>query len=73
MNGETHTDAGRLDYSIITSYWKKVKPSIMGPYMMEGFGFPARAGRFRFDADHCFSYPNGGHSIPYVPGSTIYF
>jgi len=51
MNGEPHTDAGKLDYSVVNRYWKKVKPSIMGPYMMEGFGFPASAGRFRFDAE----------------------
>ncbi len=51
MNGETHTNAGRLDYSVVNRYWKKVKPSIMGPYVMEGFGFPASAGRFRFRAE----------------------
>ena len=52
MNGEPpYTDAGKLDYSVVNRYWKKVKPSIMGPYMMDGFGFPASAGRFRFDAE----------------------
>ena len=51
MNVETHTDANRLDYSVVKSYWKKAEPSIMGPYMMAGFGFPASAGRFRFHAE----------------------
>ena len=51
MNGETESAANTLDYSIVNSYWKKADPSIMGPYMMEGFGFPASAGRFRFRAE----------------------
>ncbi len=51
MNGETEPAANTLDYSVINSYWKKADPSIMGPYMMEGFGFPASAGRFRFRAE----------------------
>ncbi len=50
-NGEINTAANRLDYSIVNSYWKKADPSIMGPYMMEGFGFPISAGRFRFRAE----------------------
>ena len=40
-----------LDYAIIGKYWSKAKPSIMGPYMMDGFGFPASAGSYRFDAE----------------------
>ena len=40
-----------LNYSEINSYWEKTQPSIMGPYMMEGFGFPPGAGRFRFRAE----------------------
>jgi len=51
MNGETEPAANTLDYSVINSYWKKADPSIMGPYMMEGFGFPASAGSFRFRAE----------------------
>ena len=38
----------QLDYSKVRAYWKHAQPSILGPYMMEGFGFPACAGRFRF-------------------------
>lgn len=37
-----------LDYSRIAAFWGRVTPSMLGPYMMEGFGFPADAGRFRF-------------------------
>jgi SAM-dependent methyltransferase len=51
MSGETVTDTNRLDYSAVNSYWKKADPSIMGPYMMDGFGFPANAGHFRFHAE----------------------
>lgn len=51
MTGETDTAANKLDYSIVNSYWKKADPSIMSPYVMEGFGFPASAGRFRFRAE----------------------
>ena len=51
MNGETESAANALDYSVVNSYWNKADPSIMGPYMMEGFGFPASAGRFRFRAE----------------------
>ncbi len=38
----------QLDYSKVRAYWGQAKPSMLGPYMMEGFGFPASAGRFRF-------------------------
>jgi SAM-dependent methyltransferase len=41
----------RLDYATVSRYWSRAKPSIMGPYMMEGFGFPASAGSYRFDAE----------------------
>ena len=45
-------DAGPLlDYDTVSRYWSKAKPSIMGPYMMDGFGFPASAGSYRFDAE----------------------
>jgi len=37
-----------LDYTIVNSYWEKAESSILGPYVMDGFGFPASAGRFRF-------------------------
>jgi len=51
MNDKTDTAAKELNYSVVNSYWKKAAPSIMGPYMMEGFGFPANAGHFRFLAE----------------------
>jgi len=38
----------QLDYSKVQAYWKHAQPSMLGPYMMDGFGFPAGAGRFRF-------------------------
>lgn len=40
-----------LDYDRVRTYWSAAKPSILGPYMMEGFGFPAGAGEFRFRAE----------------------
>ena len=40
-----------LDYKTVNRYWSTVAPSILGPYMMGGFGFPASAGRFRFRAE----------------------
>ena len=49
MNSETEPNT--LDYSVVKSYWKKADPSIMGPYMMDSFGFPDSAGRFRFRAE----------------------
>jgi len=38
----------QLDYTVVNSYWDKTESSILGPYLMDGFGFPAGAGRFRF-------------------------
>ena len=38
----------QLDYMKVQAYWKGAQPSMLGPYMMDGFGFPAGAGRFRF-------------------------
>ena len=38
----------QLDYSKVRSYWQSTRPSMLGPYMMNGFGFPVGAGRFRF-------------------------
>jgi len=50
--GHSATDAGPLlDYASVSRYWSKAKPSIMGPYMMDGFGFPVGAGSYRFDAE----------------------
>lgn len=40
-----------LDYLSINRYWNQAEPSMLGPYMMDGFGFPDRAGLFRFDAE----------------------
>ena len=40
-----------LDYATVRRYWNTVQPSILSPYMMDGFGFPAGAGRFRFRAE----------------------
>ncbi len=37
-----------IDYAGVNRFWSKARPSILGPYMMDGFGFPAGAGRFRF-------------------------
>ncbi len=37
-----------LDYGTVSRYWDRAGPSILGPYMMDGFGFPKSAGRFRF-------------------------
>ena len=51
ISGENVAGTNRLDYSVVNSYWKKADSSIMGPYMMDGFGFPASAGRFRFRAE----------------------
>ncbi|MBN4061889.1 class I SAM-dependent methyltransferase [Bacteroidales bacterium AH-315-I05] len=41
----------QLDYTGVDHYWKNAKPSILGPYMMDGFGFPIGAGQFRFQAE----------------------
>ncbi len=35
----------------VQQYFEQVKPSIMGPYMMEGFGFPESAGAYRFQKE----------------------
>jgi SAM-dependent methyltransferase len=40
-----------LDYEVVSRYWSTAASSILGPYMMDGFGFPAGAGRFRFRAE----------------------
>ena len=40
-----------LDYETVSHYWNTATSSLLGPYMMEGFGFPPSAGRFRFHAE----------------------
>jgi ubiquinone/menaquinone biosynthesis C-methylase UbiE len=37
-----------LNYASVQQYWEQVPPSTLGPYMMHGFGFPCRAGLYRF-------------------------
>ena len=37
--------SNKLDYSKVRTYWKQATPSILGPYMTDGFGFPASGGR----------------------------
>ncbi|MCH8898047.1 MAG: class I SAM-dependent methyltransferase [Chloroflexi bacterium] len=45
----TRTDLQKtLDYRKVRRHWNQVRPSPLGPYMMEGFGFPKQAGHFRF-------------------------
>ena len=41
-----------VNYTKINDYWHNATPSILGPYMMDGFGFPSSAGQFRF-RDEC--------------------
>jgi trans-aconitate methyltransferase len=36
-----------LDYAGVARYWQSVGTSILGPYMMDNFGFPPGAGQFR--------------------------
>ena len=40
-----------LNYGAVNKYWHNARRSILGPYVMDGFGFPAVAGRFRFQAE----------------------
>ncbi len=47
----TGTSSSQLDYAKVQAYWKQATPSILGPYMMDGFGFPASAGHFRFQRE----------------------
>jgi SAM-dependent methyltransferase len=37
-----------VDKEVVDSYWEQVTPTILGPYMMDGYGFPASAGKYRF-------------------------
>ena len=40
-----------IDYAKVNRYWEAATPSILGPYMLDDFGFPASAGDFRFRAE----------------------
>ncbi|HED19647.1 MAG TPA: class I SAM-dependent methyltransferase [Gammaproteobacteria bacterium] len=40
-----------IDHTAVDQYWSGVKASVLGPYMMDGFGFPASAGHYRFRAE----------------------
>jgi len=40
-----------IDHAAVVQYWSGVKTSILGPYMMDGFGFPVGAGHYRFRAE----------------------
>ncbi len=40
-----------INQTSVKQYWANVKPSILGPYMMDGFGFPVSAGNFRFQGE----------------------
>ncbi|GMQ88136.1 MAG: hypothetical protein BMS9Abin08_1361 [Gammaproteobacteria bacterium] len=40
-----------IDHTAVDQYWSGVKASILGPYMMDGFGFPTSAGHYRFRAE----------------------
>ncbi len=40
-----------IDYAKVNRYWEGADPSVLGPYVMDGSGFPASAGDFRFRAE----------------------
>ena len=40
-----------IDSAKVNQYWEAAAPSILGPYMMDGFGFPSSAGGFRLWAE----------------------
>jgi len=40
-----------IDHTAVDQYWSGVKASILGPYMMDSFGFPVGAGHYRFQAE----------------------
>ncbi len=40
-----------IDHASVNQYWAGVTPSILAPYMMDGFGFPTAAGKFRFRSE----------------------
>ncbi|WP_094709572.1 trans-aconitate 2-methyltransferase [Hahella sp. CCB-MM4] len=37
----------QIDTARVRHYFDRVSPSLMGPYMMDGFGFPQGAGKYR--------------------------
>ena len=45
---ECSPDPAHLNYEEVRDYWARASPSVLGPYMMDGFGMPIAAGRFRF-------------------------
>jgi SAM-dependent methyltransferase len=40
-----------INSTLVRQYFEGVKTSILGPYMMDGYGFPNSAGDFRFQAE----------------------
>lgn len=40
-----------VDLDVVNRYFENVNPSILGPYMMDGYGFPNDAGDFRFRSE----------------------
>lgn len=40
-----------IDRAAVKKYWENAGASVLGPYMMDGFGFPVGAGDFRFRAE----------------------
>ena len=40
-----------IDHVSVNHYWENAESSILGPYMMNDFGFPVSAGDFRFQAE----------------------
>jgi len=48
---ELEKSSTEIDYSSVNQYWNRIQPSVLGPYMMDGFGFPSGAGFFRFRAE----------------------
>lgn len=40
-----------LNYKKIQEFWDQAKPSSLSPYMMEGYGFPESASKYRFKAE----------------------
>jgi hypothetical protein len=40
-----------LDYKKIQEFWNQAKPSSLSPYMIEGYGFPESASKYRFKAE----------------------
>jgi SAM-dependent methyltransferase len=40
-----------INSTLVSRYFEGVKTSILGPYMMDGYGFPNSAGDYRFQAE----------------------